>query len=97
MCINRTRAGGGVNERRDRNKPTRLCRQDMGGGGAIQLAYLQDRGTVHAHVIAGCQKLHVIADNYQLLILSAPVVPARSAGKLWAFYSVSDAKKANIF
>ena len=34
---------------------------------------------------AGCQKLHVIADNYQLLILSAPVVPARSAGKFWAF------------
>ena len=33
----------------------------------------------------GCQKLHVIADNYQLLILSAPVVPARSAGKFWAF------------
>ena len=36
-------------------------------------------------VLSGCQKLHVIADNYQLLILSAPVVPARSAGKLWAF------------
>ena len=36
-------------------------------------------------VHAGWQKLHVIADNYQLLILTAPVVPARSAGKFWAF------------
>ena len=70
---------------------------------------------------AGCQKLHVIADNYQLLILTAPVVPAlragatnapdeivgplywvsvipaRSVGKFWAFYTVSDSKKANSF
>ena len=44
--------------------------------------------------LPGCQKLHVIADNYQLLILTAPVVvwfrrvcfcDSGAQGKFWAF------------
>ena len=37
----------------------------------------------------GCQKLHIIGKNHYLLILTTPVVPARSSGKFWTFYSVS--------
>ena len=36
-------------------------------------------GRVKIHLTPGCQKLHVIADNYQLLILTAPKAPARLA------------------
>ena len=40
--------------------------------------------------------MHVIADNYQLLILTASVVSASSAGKFWDFYSVLTRKRPNF-